>query len=78
MIATTVIIFGDVKTRSTGRKHVYIAIIRQTGHTDLAAYASDDVDLVIGFLAAGKGDDFTHFLQTAYENGKLPSDEELI
>jgi translation initiation factor 2 alpha subunit (eIF-2alpha) len=58
-----------------GRKRVYMAVIRQTGHADLAAYASDDVDLIIGFLAAGKDDDFTHFLRTAYENGTLPSDK---
>ncbi|WP_448956018.1 hypothetical protein [Labrys neptuniae] len=63
------------KLQEQGRRQVHLAVMRQTGHPDLAAYASDDVDLVIGFLAVGDEDAFVHSLRTAYESGTFPSDD---
>jgi hypothetical protein len=55
-----------------GAKRFYLAVIRQTGHPDLAAYASEDVELILGFLAAEKENAFADALKTAYERGQFP------
>jgi hypothetical protein len=62
------------KLQEQGRRQFHLTVMRQIGHPDLAAYASDDVDLIIGFLAVGNEDAFVHSLRAAYESGKFPSD----
>ena len=51
----------------------YMAVIRQTGSAELAAYASDDVRLVIAYVALGKVGTFVSSMREAYERGEFPA-----
>lgn len=57
-------------------KQIYETIIGQTSHSDLAAYASDDVRLIVGFLVTGRVNSFVLEMKESYERGDLPNVEE--
>ncbi|QIL78552.1 hypothetical protein G7047_00420 [Diaphorobacter sp. HDW4A] len=54
------------------RERFYKTVIRQTGSADLAAYASDDISLIVGYLAWGCEDSFVSGMQRAYGRGAFP------
>ena len=56
----------------SGREKFYMTVIRQTKNPDLAAYASDDIELIIGFLATGEHDAFALSMKKAYDAGTFP------
>lgn len=60
------------KIQDSARKQFYKIIIEQSGHPDLAAYASEDIALIVGHIAAGHSNDFVRAIQSAYERGTLP------
>ncbi|MDM5248406.1 hypothetical protein [Lysinibacillus sp. G4S2] len=56
-------------------KQIYETIIGQTSHSDLAAYASDDVRLIVGYLVTGRVNSFALEMKENYERGDLPNVE---
>ena len=55
------------------RAQFYLVVMRLTGSSDLAAYASEDAGLVIGCLALGHEDAFVLQMRKAYECGEFPA-----
>ncbi|QIL71876.1 hypothetical protein G7048_16845 [Diaphorobacter sp. HDW4B] len=55
------------------REQAYLTVIQQTDSSELAAYASDDVGLIIGCLALGHADAFVAQMRKAYEGGEFPA-----
>ncbi|MGE7689764.1 hypothetical protein ACQKMI_11165 [Lysinibacillus sp. NPDC097214] len=56
-------------------KQIYETIIGQTSHSDLAAYASDDARLIVGFLVTCRVNSFVLEMKESYERGDLPNVE---
>ncbi|WP_433596507.1 hypothetical protein [Lysinibacillus xylanilyticus] len=56
-------------------KQIYETIIGQTSHSDLAAYATDDARLIVGFLVTGQINSFVLEMKESYERGDLPNVE---
>lgn len=54
------------------RTGTHIAILRATGSPDLAAYVSDDFEMICNGLASGFADDFLFSLVGAYLDGRIP------
>ncbi|MFD1886047.1 hypothetical protein [Paenibacillus wenxiniae] len=47
--------------------------IKASGSGDLAAYVSDDIDLIFSAHMLGLNDDFVNWLARCYDEGRLPS-----
>lgn len=54
------------------RKIFFDKIIRKFHHSDLAAYVSEDMELIAGFILTGQSNDFIQNLMASYEKGELP------
>lgn len=50
----------------------YQKVIKKTHHPDLAAYVSEDIDLLIGYMLTDAKNDFIDGMMQAFENDKLP------
>ncbi|MEC1179792.1 hypothetical protein P9B03_14935 [Metasolibacillus meyeri] len=58
--------------QSLAQEQFYKTIIKQTGHSDLAAYLSDDIYLIVGYLTIGHSNDFVLAMKMGYEHGEFP------
>lgn len=58
--------------QSLAQEQFYKTIIKQTGHPDLAAYLSDDIYLIVGYLATGHSNDFVFAMKESYDHGAFP------
>ncbi|GGI98896.1 hypothetical protein [Paenibacillus hunanensis] len=47
--------------------------IKASGSGDLAAYVSDDIDLIFSAHLLGLNDDFVNWLASCYNEGRLPA-----
>ncbi len=47
--------------------------IKASGSGDLAAYVSDDIDLIFCAHTLGLNDDFVNWLASCYDEGRLPA-----
>ena len=54
------------------RRLSYEAVYGQTGHSDLAAYVSDDFGLIGEAVAADVGDEWINALWMSYKRGEIP------
>jgi hypothetical protein len=55
------------------QKHVFLKVSEVSGHPEIAAYVSDDFDLIVRGRVAGLKDAFLERLWSAYQAGQLPS-----
>lgn len=55
------------------RQMAYLAVYRSTENPDIAAYVSDDLDLISRFAVAGVEDQWVQGLLAVYIGGDLPS-----
>lgn len=58
--------------QSLAQEQFYKIIIKQTRHSDLAAYLSDDIYLIVGYLVSGHSDDFVFAMKESYDHGNFP------
>jgi hypothetical protein len=55
------------------QKHVFLKVSEVSGHPEIAAYVSDDFDLIVRGRVAGLKDGFLERLWATYQAGQLPS-----
>jgi hypothetical protein len=55
------------------RKHVFLTVSRASREHDIAAWVSDDFDLIVRGRVTGLTDPFLEALWAAYQNHRLPS-----
>lgn len=58
--------------QSLAQEQFYKIIIKQTRHSDLAAYLSDDIYLIVGYLVIGHSNDFVFAMKESYDHGNFP------
>jgi hypothetical protein len=60
------------RLQDTACKQFFMTVIRQTGYPELSAYASEDAELIAGFLALGERNAFAEGMKAAYDAGRFP------
>ncbi|PYF72656.1 hypothetical protein [Pedobacter nutrimenti] len=60
------------KIKEKWRVLFFQKVIKITQHPDLAAYVSEDIDLIIGYMLTGEKNSFIEGMIQSFENGELP------